>query len=135
MWNKATKQIVKDPATRFALNVVFLKAGSRKALIGESRVSDSEQKIVNEIVDGQSMWTNPPTAMEALSRLGSIMEDFREVASVGLDMKDFTKNTFGNVVTDLGISAPNAQAPAPVQVAPQAQGVQKIGRFNVKVKQ
>ena len=133
MWNKATKQIVKDPATRFALNVVFLKAGSRKALIGESRVSDSEQKIVNEIVDGQSMWTNPPTAMEALSRLGSIMEDFREVASVGLDMKDFTKNTFGDVVTDLGIGAPNAQAPAPAQVAPQAQGVQQIGKYNVRV--
>jgi hypothetical protein len=114
MWNKSTKKIVNDPATRFALNVVFLKAGARKALIQEARVSEGEQKIVNEIVDGQQLWTDPVTAMTALTELGRIMEDFREVASVGLGIKDFKKHTFGQVVTDLGIPTPSPQAQAPV---------------------
>ena len=109
MWNKDTNKIVKDPATRFALNVVFLKAGARKALIQEARVSEGEQKIVNEIVDGQQLWTDPATAMTSLTELGRIMEDFREVASVGLGIKDYKKHKFGQVITDLGTPTSDAQ--------------------------
>ena len=37
------------------------------------------------------------------------MEDFREVASVGLGIKDYKKHKFGQVITDLGTPTSDAQ--------------------------
>jgi len=73
-----TFEPINSPATRFAFNVAMLRSQARQMLIGEKRISDSEQKLVNEIVDGQQLMKTTTQVTLALSQIDEINENFRK---------------------------------------------------------
>ncbi len=75
--NAETFEPINSPATRFAFNVAMLRSQARQMLIGEKRISDSEQKLVNEIVDGQQLMKTTTQVTLALSQIDEINESFR----------------------------------------------------------
>jgi hypothetical protein len=94
--NRETGHAEKSPATQFAFYVSMIRSQARQMIIGEKRVSDTEQKLVDQIVNGQMIYKNPTEAMMALSEIGQINENHRAVLFKALG-REYTPRQIGQV--------------------------------------
>lgn len=94
--NRETGHAEQSPATRFAFYVSMIRSQARQMIIGEKRVSDTEQKLVDQIVNGQMLYKNPTEAMMALSEIGQINENHRGALVTALG-REYTPRKIGQV--------------------------------------